>query len=118
MTMENTTPEFTEEEATEFFARVFRGKHHIPGRLKRLHRRGWAIASGDGHLSTFDSDFLTRLVVHAHDCAIRVEIQPCNMQRVRILAHKRSRDGEPNYPLATSHPTLEAAAEKFREGAR
>lgn len=107
--------EFTEEEATAFFARVFRGKHHIPGKLKRIGKRGWQLACLM-ELNTFDDDYLTRLVIHAHDCAVRVEVGSCNPQRVYIRAFKRSREGDPDHRLYTRHPTIETAIEDFRKG--
>lgn len=62
-------------------------------------------------LSTFDTDALTRLVILAHDLAIRVEIRPA-MHNVRVLAHQRTREGS----LMHRHPTIEEAIADVRRG--
>jgi hypothetical protein len=55
------------------------------------------------NLSTYDFDGLTRLVVGAHDAAIRVQIEPCNPRYLRVSFHPRKRHGRG----PESHPTLE-----------
>lgn len=63
-------------------------------------------------LSTFDSGGLTSLVIGAHEMGIRVEIKPCNMQRIYVVMHPRpNRDTGSAY---TRHPTIEQAVETYR----
>ena len=62
-------------------------------------------------LATFDFNGLTRLVVGAHDKCIRVEIRPCNMQRLEVTMFKREgREGS----ISRRHPTMEGAIELSR----
>lgn len=62
-------------------------------------------------LATFDFAGLTRLVVGAHDKCIRIEIEPCNMQRIAItMFPRRGREGS----LFERHPTIEDAIKTIR----
>ena len=54
------------------------------------------------NLSTYDFDGLTRLVVGAHDAAIRVQIEPCNPRYLRVNFYPRRRLGRGQ----ESHPTM------------
>lgn len=107
--------ELKREEAEDFFATFYRGKHHIPG--ERVREEGPAFyvnhpATGPG-LSSFDYDDLTRLVFLAHDRAIRVAITASNPRHVRILiAGQRTR---PPGDMALVHPTIEQALDKWRK---
>lgn len=66
-------------------------------------------------LATFDTDKLTRLVIGAHDMGVRVEIEPCNMQRLKIrMWTRKSREGR----LWERHPTMEEAVRTFRRTKR
>ena len=55
--------------------------------------------------ATTDFDDLTRLVVGAHDAAIRVSIECRGMKTMQLLFHPRTREGSRSH----SHPTIEAA---------
>lgn len=97
------------EEAEAFFSEIFAGLHR-PSALKPF-GLGWSITS-DRDLATFDGDTLSRLVFLAHDRAVRVEIQPCNMRFVRIAVHARSRrDGS----IFKRHPSLSGAVAEWRQ---
>ena len=62
-------------------------------------------------LSTFDFNGLTALVFLAHDHCIRVDVQPCNPQKLRLMFHPRNaREGG----MSTRHPTLETAVAEWR----
>lgn len=62
-------------------------------------------------LATFDSNYLTRLVIGAHDACIRVDINPHTFRHLSIAMWQRaSREGE----LHRRHPTIEQAIEKYR----
>lgn len=66
-----------------------------------------------GRMATYDTGGLTSLVIGAHERGIRVEIEPCNMQRIAIIMHPR-----PNRDTGSSwsrHPTIEQAVETYRK---
>jgi hypothetical protein len=100
--------EMSKESAEEFFAYVFKGKHHVPGNLKP-NGNGWQI-NCSRMLSTYDSNTLTRLVLLAHKQSVRVLIEPLNFQFVRILIHQREQNGTRCF---SKHPTIEEAIEDF-----
>lgn len=96
-----------QKECYEMLGEVFGGAHHVPG----------VYAWGDGikcnliaRLATFDFDYLTRLVVLAHDRCIRVGIIPSGPRLVGIEMHKRQRDGG----AWIRHPTIEEAIRIIR----
>lgn len=105
------TPE-QEERIKRVLARTYHGIHHVDGWRKR-------VAWGDGlkvvvpnGLSTFDFDGLTRLVVAAHDEAVRVEILHGAPHRLVLSFHCREREGR----MFERHPTLEEALVKMGRG--
>lgn len=63
-------------------------------------------------LSTFDFDRLTRLVLAAHKHAVRVEISPSNMQRLRIGFWPRD---PRERSISQRHPTLSDLAKQAAE---
>ena len=90
---------------------LYRGLYHVSGivdRCKWDDNHHISLTCYDD-LSTFDFDNLTTLVFLAHRMAIRVEIQSCNFRYLRILFHRRSRDGS----ITARHPTIQVALEKF-----
>lgn len=104
----------THAEAVAFFSDLFRGEHHIPGpHYKGANVRecghGWCVLTC-ADLSTTDWDSLTRLVLMAHDRAVRVEISPA-MRYLRIAIHPRTRDES----IMLGHPTIEKAIAAHRE---
>lgn len=95
------------EMAADILAYVYRGIHNarmkhdvVEWQNKRCIK---VVVSYE--LSTFDCDTLTRLVFSAHDKCVRVAIEPCNMQRLRLVFSHRER----NDSLMEGHPTLEQA---------
>lgn len=58
-------------------------------------------------LNTYDNNTLTRLVVGAHDWAIRVSIRACNPRYVEVMLHPRDRVA-PNrtHQLYYTHPRI------------
>ena len=62
-------------------------------------------------LATYDGNRLTLLVLCAHECAVRVEIEACNHQYIRAMFHPRTRTGT----ISQRHPTIEQAIAAFRE---
>jgi hypothetical protein len=93
----------SEEEASAFFAKFYRGEHHFPGKLKPF-GEGWAM-SHFGGMATYDGNELTRLVLLAHSECIRVEIDSGGPNRLRIAIWKRQREGR----MAERHPTIQEA---------
>lgn len=66
-----------------------------------------------GRMATFDGSGLTTLIIGSHDMGIRVEIEPCNMQRIAVIMHPR-----PNRNTGSTwsrHPTIEQAVETYRK---
>jgi hypothetical protein len=91
-------------------ARTYRGIHHCEGwRARRPFGEGVSVTHYAG-MSTYDYDELTRLVVAAHDEAVRVDLIGASHGYIRIGLTPRLRDGS----LYDSHPTIEAAIEKAR----
>ena len=103
---------FTEEEATVFFARLFNGKHHIPGTGLKPFEGGWCVNVYQSDLSTFDFSLLTGFVFLAHDYCMRAGIYPSGPGLVKIAVWKREgRTGD----IYNRHPTVEQALADWRE---
>jgi hypothetical protein len=91
------------------------GLHHFPGGDKELRATDWSsffVAVRIRHLSldTYDGDRLTRLVLLAHDHAIRVGLSSEAMKSITITLHPRPRDGG----VMRRHPTIEEALAMHR----
>lgn len=86
---------------------AYRGAHHV-SRVRVGDR--WLEVSHCGDLSTADGDLLTRLIVLAHDAAVRVEISSSAPFMVKITLHPRRRTRR----VMTNHPTLDEAAARVR----
>lgn len=99
----------TLQEATDFFSKFYFGEHHIPSPIKAF-GTGWVVKHDRGDLATYDFDQLTRLVLAAHEQAIRVSIMPLNFNTVKIAIWKREREGG----MTKRHPTIEQAIESFK----
>lgn len=94
----------------DLLCRVFLGEHHAPERIYAW-GRGIKCNSESHRLSTFDFDYLTRLVVLAHDACVRVEIVSSGPGCIGLVLHKRhARDGA----MHERHPTMEEAIERVR----
>jgi hypothetical protein len=102
--------QLSRQEATAFFAELYRGEHHFPSDLKP-YGLGWSMIHAVS-LATFDFDNLTRLVLLAHDRCIRAEVSQGSPNRLRIAIWKREREGA----TYERHPTIEQAIEEFRSG--
>ena len=101
----------TLEEATAFFSELYYGEHHIPGYKVHEFGHGFCVKHSHGGLATFDSNYLTRLVLMAHDKCIRVDVSPISFCYLRIAIWKRqNRDGN----WSEKHPTIETALKEFR----
>lgn len=98
-------------ECYQMLADLYRGFHHITG---KLHDSGKGIRLNTtqvGAFATFDFDILTRAVIMAHDRMIRFEICPSGPGMLGLEFHKRhTREGR----MYERHPTIEEAIAKFR----
>ena len=93
---------------------VFGGLHHIP--QKQLERfdyfsTNYNEVSLPMSLATWDTQYLTLLVIICHDMAVRMEIHP-SMRNLRLTFHQRKRESKIFWER---HPTLEETIEGFRE---
>lgn len=91
---------------------TYRGIHHAP-KIHKHSPRYWTV-NNYGDLSTYDWDTLTRLVIAAHDLAVRVEIGSSGPRRVKLHLSARTRTGE----MTERHPTIDEAIDRFRNGRR
>lgn len=90
------------------------GLHHWPTR-GGVAKTDWSDFYvrflGHRHMASFDWGNLTALVFLAHDLAIRVEVDSCNMQCVEIMLHPRTRQRGDGF---ARHPTLDEAVAAWR----
>ena len=93
----------------DLLCEVFHGEHHVPEPIYAW-GRGIKCNALAGRLATFDFNELTRLVILAHDRAIRVELTTAGPGRVGIVLHQRKREGA----MYERHPTIEEAIAKVR----
>lgn len=88
------------------------GEHHLDG-IVRPAGRGIRINTRVHGMATWDFDYLTRLVVLAHDRCIRVEFQSSGPGLIAVVCHKRhTREGD----MALRHPTIEDHIALIRRG--
>lgn len=85
------------------------GAHHV-GRVKIYDDRSMQVTHY-GDMATTDGDRLTRLVVLAHDAAVRLSIDSYGPYNLRIMLHARERSDR----NMTNHRTMEDATAKMRE---
>lgn len=101
-----------QQECHEMLADLFRGYHHINGKVKPA--GGTGIEHNTvvtNHFATYDFDFLTTAVLMAHDRAIRFEVTPSGPRMLRFFLHKRQRDGL----MHERHPTIQDAIKTHNE---
>lgn len=89
-------------------SRAFYGTHHVP-RCKV--NAEYIEVIGCVGMATTDSNVLTRMVIAAHEAAVRVDIS-AGMRRLGIMLHARKRTNS----NMTNHPTIEQAVELMRRG--
>lgn len=98
-------------ECAQFLADFYGGWHHVQGKVRDASPTGIRINTRHtSQLATFDFHGLTRLVVMAHDRAIRVQIGPSGPGMIELMFHKRSREGDG----WRRHPTIEEAIGRIR----
>ena len=88
------------------------GIYHLEDMLHKVDWSNdrWIEINYYGELATFDFDRLTALVFMAHWYCIRVSVRPCNFRYLKILFHRRTRDGA----YSQRHPTLDEAVNDFK----
>lgn len=97
-------------EATKYFGILFGGEHHIPSELKEW-GSGWSVIYR-GDLATYDYDMLTRMVVLSHEMCLRGSIANGGPRGLKIIVHKRDRNGD---NMSKRHPTLEENIAKIKQ---
>lgn len=107
---DKTEQEPFEVRAEKLLARVFRGMHHVYSLKKE--RDYWTCITN--HVSTYDFDELTRLVLAAHEYCCRVEIRNGGPLRLKIFVSPRIPKTDDSN-IFESHPTIEQAIEKWRK---
>lgn len=99
-------------ECIKFLWDCLGGNHHCYGKVEECNPKGIRYKGDDfHHLSTFDFDSLTYIVMEAHKRAIRVEISPNNFRTLSITFHKRTHDD--TLLMWERHPTLKDIFEKY-----
>ena len=94
-----------------FLSQLFCGFHHICATPKK-HGRGIEINTREYRLATFDFDYLTKLVIMAHNWCLRVAIDGSGPGMIKIILHKRHLvEGD----IGKRHPTIEQAIEKYKD---
>ena len=93
----------------DMIARCLGGHHHM--KEPKQHGKGVRVVMFQSALATYDFDILTRLVVHAHNEAIRVEVAAAGT----YLAVNAWRRGRRDGMMHERHPTLEDAAKRILE---
>lgn len=102
------------ERALGVLAFAYSGLHHVV----YLNRARWRDGdypslqiSVPDQLSTYDGNTLTRLVVAAHDLAIRIEIMAGGPRRVKLFISPRQRE---HLSVWGRHPALDRHADLLR----
>lgn len=111
-----TRPKLTREQAIEFFAEIFHGENHIPGKVRSAKDGScWILQTDSGfwECGTYDYDMMTRIVFLAHDRCIRVQLLR-GSRGIQLTIDARSRP-RPGDDMTDRHPTIEQALAKWRE---
>lgn len=102
----------TEHRLNKVVSFVWRGLHNAPKIKKEQCNTGcemWEINTRP--LASFDFDGLTRLVLAAHEYAVRVEVGPSGPGMVKVRLWPRVREGSWN----ERHPEISEVIETYRE---
>ncbi len=90
---------------------VHRGLHHAPD-IKDF--GSWCEVNEFQDMSTCDSDLLTRLVILAHEEAVRIEATSSGPRMVKFLFHERRRGDVNEMSVSHRHPSIEEAVANVR----
>lgn len=93
---------------------VFDGNHHIPSPryLRLVDRPAASFLIYPRTIASFDFSEMTRLVVAAHEAAVRVEIGVGGFRELELFLYARERQGG----MAERHPDLDTAVSQIRSG--
>ncbi|HEU4322019.1 MAG TPA: hypothetical protein VFS21_02615 [Roseiflexaceae bacterium] len=100
------------ERAAQMLSILFYGMHNAWRKIGAVDWSNptWIEIAIDGDWSTYDNTSLTRLVLTAHDLALRCNLSPRSYRRMTLMIHPRERDGQHHQ----RHPTIEQALEEWR----
>lgn len=102
-------------DVADLLGELFYGIYHISP--KALNKTDWGnphwieITIGYQDFATTDFNHLTRLVFLAHHLAIRCSLDAVARQHIRLLFHRREREGD----YSRRHPHLEEAVKSFKD---
>ena len=101
------------ERAADLLGWVFCGLYHIEQEVLKVDwsNERWIEIKLPGTLATYDAGTLTRLVVGAHDRALRVQVSPSSRQYLMLMIHPRQREGR----IFEQHPTIELALARMND---
>lgn len=93
---------------------VFDGNHHIPSPryLRLVDRPAASFLIHPRTIASFDFSEMTRLVVAAHEAAVRVEIGVGGFRELELFLYARQRQGG----MSERHPDLDTAVGQIRAG--
>lgn len=101
----------------EVLSLSFGGLHHTETRSQwrkedYCNTRSISYIHRCGGLSTFDFNYLTKLVILAHDKGLRLEISPHEFYALEL--HFSNRMGRRKGHIGNRHPTIEEAIQNVR----
>ena len=94
--------------AADTIAAAVGGHHHM--KQPKPWGKGVRVVMFSNIAATYDSDLLTRLVVYAHDRAVRIEVTPGG----RVLAVNAWYRGRREGNIYERHPTLADAVSRIK----
>jgi hypothetical protein len=99
-------------DVADLLGELFFGIYHIQPEVMRadFSNPTWIEVLVHKSLATFDFNELTRLVFLAHHMAIRVDVSAARNGILRLMFHRRERDGG----ISKRHPTLDEAVCSFK----
>lgn len=102
-------------DVADFLGELYYGIYHLDP--KALSKAEWnadhtmsVVIGWRADWSTYDFDYLTRLVFLAHHMCLRVELKPVAPNHMRVYFSRRQRGGR----FHERHPDLEDAVNDFR----
>lgn len=92
--------------------KVFKGIYHLDmGKLEKVDWGDPYVVSVQlyyQNLATFDNDYLTRLVVLAHDYCLRLDISAATIKTLELMFHQRQPTGNVSQQMPTMEQHLAA----------
>lgn len=96
-----------------FLCRLFRGFHHCPEiKQSNCGNRNISINTRTQYFANYDYDYLTKMVIMAHNWGVRVAITGSAPGMFKIMLWKRHvRDGD----ISERMPTIEHMVEMYKD---